>query len=318
MVCAVCVCEGINSSHAQTARFNISTSYSRCKPCVLSSMPCRWAAPRAISLSYVHGVTNAPRLLPCIPIQGAPRHTLHARVLCVCVPRNPFESAPTARFSIPKVPPLLQTMSSSVQPCRRGCPAGTRLHIDICRQRTTAPALRTIRTTARHTLHARVLCVCVCVRDAQIIQIMLMRGSTPRTTAQLRRGTRGIRRVPPLGRMVRAAPEGVCCACGACRMVSAACVTRGTIPPSPHMSPHLSPFSHLFHFSKAASRTRRLRIRVPRSLAHAAVREAGRKSSEDHERKRTNNRPLQVAEKWRKTGGGATGGKRENDATRHP
>ena len=76
--------------------------------------------------------------------------------VCVCVPRNPFESAPTARFNNPKVLPLLQTMSSIVQPCRWGCPAGTRLHIDRCRQRTTAPALRTIRTTTRHTLHARV------------------------------------------------------------------------------------------------------------------------------------------------------------------
>ena len=76
--------------------------------------------------------------------------------VCVCVPRNPFKSAPTARFNNPKVLPLLQTMSSSVQPCRRGCPVGTRLHIDRCRQRTTAPALRTIRTTSRHTLHARV------------------------------------------------------------------------------------------------------------------------------------------------------------------
>ena len=72
----------------------------------------------------------------------------------------------------------LQTMSSSVQPCRRGCPAGTRLHIDRCRQRTTAlSALRTIRTTARHTLHARV-CVCVCVCQG-IHSIMLrLRGST--------------------------------------------------------------------------------------------------------------------------------------------
>ena len=104
---------------------------------------------------------------------------LHPICVCVCVPRNPFESAPTAGFNNPKVLPLLQTMSSSVQPCRRAWPVGTRLHIDRCRQRTTAPALRTIRTTATHTLHARVpyrsphpspmhplrlsVCVCVCV-----------------------------------------------------------------------------------------------------------------------------------------------------------
>ena len=74
----------------------------------------------------------------------------------MCLPRNPFESAPTARFNDPKVLPLLQTMSPTVLPCRRGCPAGTEHHMYTCRQRTKAPALRTIRTTARHTLHARV------------------------------------------------------------------------------------------------------------------------------------------------------------------
>ena len=31
--------------------------------------------------------------------------------VCVCVPRNPFESAQTARFNNPKVLSLLQTMS---------------------------------------------------------------------------------------------------------------------------------------------------------------------------------------------------------------
>ena len=99
--------------------------------------------------------------MPTCPVDG-PCDSRPGR-LCACVwggggvaPRNPFESAPTTRFNNPKVLPLLQTMSLSVQPCRRGCPAGTRLHIDRCRQRTTAPALRTIRTTATHTLHARV------------------------------------------------------------------------------------------------------------------------------------------------------------------
>ena len=76
--------------------------------------------------------------------------------VCVCVPRNPFKSAPTARFNNPKVLSLLQTISSIVLPCRWGCPAGTRRHKYRCRQRPTAPALRTINTTARHTLHARV------------------------------------------------------------------------------------------------------------------------------------------------------------------
>ena len=76
----------------------------------------------------------------------------------MCVPRNPFESAQTARFNNPKVLSLLQTMSSIVLPCRRGCPAGMKYHKYICRQRTTAPALRPIRTTTRHTLHARVPC----------------------------------------------------------------------------------------------------------------------------------------------------------------
>jgi len=60
--------------------------------------------------------------------------------VCVCAPRNPFESPPTARFNNPKVLSLLQTMSSTVLPCRRGCPAGTR----------------------RHT-YAISMCVCVCV-----------------------------------------------------------------------------------------------------------------------------------------------------------
>ena len=72
------------------------------------------------------------------------------RLSTTVLPRNPFESAPTARFNNPKALPLLQTVSSSVQPCRRGCPVGTRRHKYRCRQRTTAPALRTIRTTARH------------------------------------------------------------------------------------------------------------------------------------------------------------------------
>ena len=101
--------------------------------------------------------------MPTCPVDG-PCDSRPGRLCgCVCggggggvAPRNPFESAPTTRFNNPKVLPLLQTMSLSVQPCRRGCPAGTRLHIDRCRQRTTAPALRTIRTTATHTLHARV------------------------------------------------------------------------------------------------------------------------------------------------------------------
>ena len=36
-------------------------------------------------LLYVHRAANTPRLLPCGPIHGAPRHTLHA-----CVPyRSP-------------------------------------------------------------------------------------------------------------------------------------------------------------------------------------------------------------------------------------
>ena len=34
------------------------TSYCRCEPYVLSSMPCKRAAPRAISLLYVHLATN--------------------------------------------------------------------------------------------------------------------------------------------------------------------------------------------------------------------------------------------------------------------
>ena len=60
-----------------------------------------------------------------------------------------------ARFNNPKVLSLLQTMSSIVLPCRRGCPVGTRRHKYRCRQRTTALALRTIHTTARH-----IACLC--------------------------------------------------------------------------------------------------------------------------------------------------------------
>ena len=37
--------------------------------------------------------------------------------VCVCVPRNLFESAPTARFNNPKVLPLLQTMCVCVCVC---------------------------------------------------------------------------------------------------------------------------------------------------------------------------------------------------------
>ena len=65
----------------------------------------------------------------CVMDVGFPHCWPH----CMCVPRNPFESAPTARFNNPKVLSLLQT---------------------------------------NHT-------VCVCVRDAQIFQIMLkLQGST--------------------------------------------------------------------------------------------------------------------------------------------
>ena len=39
--------------------------------------------------------------------------------VCVRAPRNPFESAQTARFNNPKVLSLLQTMSSIVLPCSR-------------------------------------------------------------------------------------------------------------------------------------------------------------------------------------------------------
>ena len=36
----VCACQGINSNHAQTARFNIPTSYHYCKPSVLCVSVC--------------------------------------------------------------------------------------------------------------------------------------------------------------------------------------------------------------------------------------------------------------------------------------
>ena len=54
---------------------------------------------------------------------------------CVCVPRNPFESAQTARFNNPKVLSLLQTMSSTVLcvcVCVCMCVHACMLHTCMC------------------------------------------------------------------------------------------------------------------------------------------------------------------------------------------
>ena len=83
----VCVCQGINSNHAQSARFNTPTSYHYCKPSVLCSAlhggrPYRpWIAIQAICTG-------------CCQHTAAPGPATQPRV-CVCVcDAQSFQQAP--------------------------------------------------------------------------------------------------------------------------------------------------------------------------------------------------------------------------------
>ena len=87
----VCVCvrarQHINSNHAQTARFNIPTSYHYCKLLVLCSA-LKGATHTGSGSPYVQGAANTLQLLTLQPSHNATRHTLHA--MCPTSPHRPF------------------------------------------------------------------------------------------------------------------------------------------------------------------------------------------------------------------------------------
>ena len=91
----VCVCVCAKVSFPDMLKLRGSTSL--CPTAAanhVSKGPCpaRGLPQSAILLLYVHRAANAPRLLPCDPIHGAPRHT-HCMHVCPTAPHIPSHAS---------------------------------------------------------------------------------------------------------------------------------------------------------------------------------------------------------------------------------
>ena len=105
--------------------YHVQTCVQMCGPCmhtctqthhIFTTYMCVCVCVCVYAKESIQSCSNCEVRQSCFPTT-----TAVCVCVCVCAPRNPFESAQTARFNNPKVLSLLQTMSSTVLPF---CPAG--------------------------------------------------------------------------------------------------------------------------------------------------------------------------------------------------